>query len=168
MGVGPAGRKRVCRPPLPKRGRSPMADEVLRMQNITKIYSNGFIANRDVNLVIQKNEIHGLVGENGAGKTTLMKMLFGMEIPNEGTIFINGKEEKIANPLDAIHKGVGMVHQHFMLLPSLTVAENVTLGVEPIKNGLYDFEKAVADAGEAIKAEESAPAVSGEEAPKAE
>ena len=122
-----------------------MANEVLRMQNITKIYSNGFIANKGVDLVIQQNEIHGLVGENGAGKTTLMKMLFGMELPNEGQIFINGKEEKIANPLDAISKGVGMVHQHFMLLPSLTVAENVTLGVEPIKNGLYDFEKAVAD-----------------------
>ncbi len=111
-----------------------MADEVLRMQNITKIYSNGFIANRDVNLVVQRNEIHGLVGENGAGKTTLMKMLFGMEVPNEGKIFIDGKEEKIASPLDAIHKGVGMVHQHFMLLPSLSVAENVTLGVEPVKN----------------------------------
>ena len=122
-----------------------MADELLRMQNITKIYSNGFIANKDINLVIHKNEIHGLVGENGAGKTTLMKMLFGMELPNEGQIFINGKEEKIANPLDAISKGVGMVHQHFMLLPSLSVAENVTLGVEPIKNGLYDFERAVAE-----------------------
>ncbi len=122
-----------------------MADEVLRMQNITKIYSNGFIANKDVTLAVQKNEIHGLVGENGAGKTTLMKILFGMELPNEGQILINGKEEKIANPLDAISKGVGMVHQHFMLLPSLTVAENVTLGVEPIKNGFYDFDKAVAD-----------------------
>lgn len=120
-----------------------MADEVLRMQNITKIYSNGYIANKDVTLAVGKNEIHALVGENGAGKTTLMKILFGMEEPQEGQIFINGKEEKIANPLDAIHKGVGMVHQHFMLLPSLTVAENVTLGVEPIRNGLYDFDRAV-------------------------
>ena len=117
-----------------------MADEALRMQNITKIYSNGFIANKDVTFSVGKNEIHALVGENGAGKTTLMKILFGMEEPQEGKIFINGVEEKLENPLHAISKGVGMVHQHFMLLPSLTVAENVTLGVEPIKNGLFDFE----------------------------
>lgn len=120
-----------------------MASEVLRMQNITKIYPNGFMANQDVSFVIGANEIHALVGENGAGKTTLMKILFGMEDCQEGKIFINGKEEKITNPLDAIAKGVGMVHQHFMLLPSLTVAENVTLGVEPMKNGLFDFETAV-------------------------
>ena len=120
-----------------------MAEEALRMQNITKIYSNGFIANKDVTFSVGKNEIHALVGENGAGKTTLMKILFGMEEPQEGKIFINGVEEKLENPLHAISKGVGMVHQHFMLLPSLTVAENVTLGVEPIKNGLFDFEGAV-------------------------
>ena len=72
-----------------------MADEALRMQNITKIYSNGFIANKDVTFSVGKNEIHALVGENGAGKTTLMKILFGMEEPQEGKIFINGVEEKI-------------------------------------------------------------------------
>ena len=120
-----------------------MAEEVLRMQGITKIYPNGFMANKDITFGIGANEIHALVGENGAGKTTLMKILFGMEDHQEGSIFINGKEEKIANSLDAIAKGIGMVHQHFMLLPSLTVAENVTLGVEPMKNGLYDFEGAV-------------------------
>ena len=120
-----------------------MAEEALRMQNITKIYSNGFIANKDVTFSVGKNEIHALVGENGAGKTTLMKILFGMEQPQEGKIFIDGVEEKLENPLHAISKGVGMVHQHFMLLPSLSVAENVTLGVEPIKNGLFDFEGAV-------------------------
>lgn len=120
-----------------------MAEEVLRMQGITKIYPNGFMANKDITFGIGANEIHALVGENGAGKTTLMKILFGMEDHQEGSIFVNGKEEKIANPLDAIAKGIGMVHQHFMLLPSLTVAENVTLGVEPMKNGLYDFEGAV-------------------------
>ena len=96
-----------------------MADEVLRMQNITKIYPNGFVANKDITFGVGANEIHALVGENGAGKTTLMKILFGMEPAQEGKIFINGKEEKIANPLDAIAKGVGMVHQHFMLVPSL-------------------------------------------------
>lgn len=120
-----------------------MAEEVLRMQGITKIYPNGFMANKDITFGIGANEIHALVGENGAGKTTLMKILFGMEDHQEGSIFVNGKEEKIANSLDAIAKGIGMVHQHFMLLPSLTVAENVTLGVEPMKNGLYDFEGAV-------------------------
>ena len=120
-----------------------MAEEVLRMQGITKIYPNGFMANKDITFGIGANEIHALVGENGAGKTTLMTILFGMEDHQEGSIFINGKEEKIANSLDAIAKGIGMVHQHFMLLPSLTVAENVTLGVEPMKNGLYDFEGAV-------------------------
>ena len=120
-----------------------MADEILRMQNITKIYSNGFIANKDVTFGVGKKEIHALIGENGAGKTTLMKILFGMEPCQEGKIFIDGKEEKIESPLHAISKGIGMIHQHFMLLPSLTVAENVTLGVEPIKHGLFDFESAV-------------------------
>lgn len=113
------------------------------MQDITKIYPNGFVANKDITFAVGEHEIHALVGENGAGKTTLMKILFGMEAPQEGKIFINGKEEKIANPLDAIAKGIGMVHQHFMLVPSLTVAENVTLGAEPMKNGLFDFDGAV-------------------------
>ena len=117
--------------------------EVMRMQDIIKIYPNGFVANKDITFAVGEHEIHALVGENGAGKTTLMKILFGMEAPQEGKIFINGKEEKIANPLDAIAKGIGMVHQHFMLVPSLTVAENVTLGAEPMKNGLFDFDGAV-------------------------
>lgn len=120
-----------------------MANEVLRMEGITKIYPNGFIANEGVTFAIEENEIHALVGENGAGKTTLMKILFGMEIPQHGAIYINGKKEKIENPLDAIAKGVGMVHQHFMLVPSLTVAENVTLGVEPTKGVFLDYEAAV-------------------------
>ena len=117
--------------------------EVLRMENITKIYPNGFVANKGVTFSIEANEIHALVGENGAGKTTLMKVLFGMEEAQEGKIFLNGQPVKITDPLDAIDKGIGMVHQHFMLVPSLTVAENVTLGAEPMKNGLYDFDQAV-------------------------
>ena len=119
-----------------------MADEVLRMQNITKIYPNGFVANKDITFGVGANEIHALVGENGAGKTTLMKILFGMEPAQEGKIFINGKEEKITNPLDAIAKGVGMVHQHFMLVPSLRRRERDARR-EPMKNGLFDFEGAV-------------------------
>jgi ABC-type uncharacterized transport system ATPase subunit len=117
--------------------------EALRMENITKIYSNGFIANKDITFSVEQGEIHALVGENGAGKTTLMKILFGMEPCQEGSIYVNGKKEKISSPLDAIAKGVGMVHQHFMLLNSLTVAENVTLGMEPKKKGLIDVDKAV-------------------------
>ena len=117
--------------------------EMLRMDHITKIYPNGFVANKDVTFAVNEGEIHSLVGENGAGKTTLMKILFGMEDKQGGDIFIREQKVKITSPLDAISKGVGMVHQHFMLLNSLTVAENVVLGIEPMKNGLFDFEEAV-------------------------
>ncbi|MEA4911966.1 MAG: ABC transporter ATP-binding protein [Oscillospiraceae bacterium] len=113
-----------------------MKSEVLRMENITKIYTNGFIASKDVTFSVHEGEVHALVGENGAGKTTLMKILFGMEQPQGGKIFINGKEENIDSPISAIKKGIGMVHQHFMQVPSLTVAENVVLGMEPMK-GLH-------------------------------
>lgn len=116
--------------------------EVLRMQNITKIYPNGFMANKDVNLVINEGEIHALVGENGAGKTTLMKILFGMEDHQGGSVLLDGKDANIANPLDAIAKGIGMVHQHFMQVPSLTVAENVTLGMEPGRGLVFDKKEA--------------------------
>ncbi len=117
--------------------------EALKMENITKIYPNGFVANKDITFSVQQGEIHALVGENGAGKTTLMKVLFGMEQPQDGKIYVNEKEVKISSPLEAIGLGVGMVHQHFMLLPSMTVAQNVTLGMEPKKGGLVDEEKAV-------------------------
>ncbi len=116
--------------------------EVLRMENITKIYSNGFMANKDVNLVINEGEIHALVGENGAGKTTLMKILFGMEDFQGGRVLLDGKDANISNPLDAIAKGIGMVHQHFMQVPSLTVAENVTLGIEPGKGLMFSQKEA--------------------------
>ena len=104
---------------------------VLEMQHIMKIYSNGVVANEDVSLELKKGEIHALLGENGAGKSTLMKVLFGIETPDQGKILLNGKETVIRSPQDAIEKGIGMVHQHFMLVPSLTVAENIILGVEP-------------------------------------
>ncbi|NLZ66560.1 MAG: ABC transporter ATP-binding protein [Clostridiaceae bacterium] len=120
-----------------------MAIEMLRMQNITKVYPNGFVANTDVSFSVDQGEIHALIGENGAGKTTLMKILFGMEDCQTGKIFIQGEESRFSSPLDAIAKGVGMVHQHFMLVPSLTVAENAVMGIEPLKNGIFDFEEAV-------------------------
>lgn len=117
--------------------------EILRMQGITKIYDNGFVANKDVTFSVNEKEILALVGENGAGKTTLMKILFGMEQPQGGQIFINGKEVKFQNPVEAIEAGVGMVHQHFMQVPSLTVAENVVLGIEPTKGLRFDMQKAI-------------------------
>ena len=116
------------------------------MLNIMKIYSNGVVANEDVTLELQKGEIHALLGENGAGKSTLMKVLFGIETPDQGKIILNGQEVTIKSPQDAISKGIGMVHQHFMLVPSLTVAENIILGVEPKKGLFIDFNKAVAEA----------------------
>ncbi|MBR2827537.1 MAG: ABC transporter ATP-binding protein [Erysipelotrichaceae bacterium] len=120
-----------------------MSKEVLRMDGITKIYSNGFTANHDVNLVLHEGEILALVGENGAGKTTLMKILFGMESHQGGHIEVNGTTVKINSPLDAIALGIGMVHQHFMQVPSATVAENVTLGIEPRQGSVYDKKEAI-------------------------
>lgn len=119
-----------------------MKKEILRMEGITKIYSNGFTANKNVNFVVNEGEIVALCGENGAGKTTLMKILFGMEDYQSGTIQIFGSKEKIKNPLDAIAAGIGMVHQHFMQVSSSTVAENVTLGIEPRKGMIFDKQKA--------------------------
>lgn len=116
---------------------------VLVMERITKIYENGFAANKNVTFSINKGEIHGLVGENGAGKTTLMKVLFGLEKPDEGRILLDGKEIRIENPLKALEYGIGMVHQHFMLVGSLTVAENMVLGMEPKQGLLFDYKEAV-------------------------
>lgn len=119
---------------------------VLEMQHIMKIYGNGVVANEDVSLDLKKGEIHALLGENGAGKSTLMKVLFGIEFPDEGKIILNGKEVTIKSPQDAISKGIGMVHQHFMLVPSMTVAENIILGAEPKKGLFIDMNKAVEEA----------------------
>ncbi len=116
---------------------------VLSMENITKVYKDGFAANKNVNLSVRKGDIHGLVGENGAGKSTLMKVLFGQEPPETGTIFFKGKPVSIGSPLAALKLGIGMVHQHFMLVPSLTVAENMVFGMEPTKGAIFDYREAV-------------------------
>ncbi|HQC47925.1 MAG TPA: ABC transporter ATP-binding protein [Bacillota bacterium] len=117
---------------------------VVRMEKITKIYPNGIAANRDVDFTIRKGEIHALIGENGAGKSTLMKILFGLEQPTDGTIYLNDERVTLSSPLEAISKGIGMVHQHFMLVSSLTVAENIVLGMAPKKGGLFiDYKEAV-------------------------
>lgn len=110
--------------------------EALHMKNIVKVYSNGVMANKDVTLCVNQGEIHALSGENGAGKSTLMKILFGEEQPTSGEIYINGKKENITSPQMAIRMGIGMVHQHFMLVPSLSVTENMIMGIEP-KKGLF-------------------------------
>ncbi|MDY3282202.1 ABC transporter ATP-binding protein [Dysosmobacter sp.] len=122
-----------------------MAEEyVVQMKGITKVYPNGIAANQDVDLFVRKGEIHALMGENGAGKSTLMKMLFGLEQPTSGEIWVNGEKVNLTSPTVAISKGIGMVHQHFMLVPSLTVAENMVLGMVPKKSGLFiDRKRAV-------------------------
>ena len=107
---------------------------VLEVRNITKRFP-GVLANDQVSFTLEAGEIHAFLGENGAGKSTLMNILYGLYQPDEGEIFINGKQVIITSPLDAIRMGLGMVHQHFMLVPTVTVAENVMLGNE-IKRGM--------------------------------
>ncbi|MCT4595260.1 MAG: ABC transporter ATP-binding protein [Anaeromicrobium sp.] len=115
----------------------------LEMDKITKIYPGGVVANYEVDFSVQEGEIHALIGENGAGKSTLMKILFGMEKQTEGKVFLKGKELNMNSSLDALSNGIGMVHQHFMLVPSLSVAENIVLGSE-IKKGVFlDKSKAI-------------------------
>ena len=110
---------------------------VLRMEGITKAYP-GVVANDRVSLELNQGEILALLGENGAGKSTLMKILYGLEIPDEGRIELRGESLHLESPKDAIRAGIGMVHQHFMLVPTLTVVENIALGLssgrEPFTN----------------------------------
>ena len=101
----------------------------IEMKNITKRFT-GVIANNKVNLCIESQEIHSLLGENGAGKTTLMNILFGIYEPDEGSISIKGQAANIRNPKNALSMGIGMVHQHFMLVNRMTVLENIILGYE--------------------------------------
>jgi len=115
---------------------------VLELSNITKRFP-GVLANDHISLRLEKGEILALLGENGAGKTTLMNILYGLYSPDEGTIRVNQKEISISNPRDAIDNGIGMVHQHFMLVPVLSVTENVMLGNEFTKSGIFlDKQKA--------------------------
>src|SRR5512147_2681465 len=102
---------------------------VLELKGITKRFP-GVLANDHINLVLEQGEILALLGENGAGKSTLMNILYGLYQPDEGEIFVDGQKITVHSPTDAINAGVGMVHQHFMLIPVFTVAENVMLGAE--------------------------------------
>ena len=116
---------------------------VLELRGITKEFP-GVLANDNINLTLEKGEIHALLGENGAGKTTLMNILYGLYRPTKGEIYINGQKVELSGPTDAIRQGIGMVHQHFMLIPVLTVAENVMLGEEEIQKGIFLNRKTVA------------------------
>jgi ABC-type uncharacterized transport system ATPase subunit len=119
-----------------------VATNALEMRGITKAFP-GVVANDQVDFTVRAGEIHALVGENGAGKTTLMNVLYGLVHADAGEILIDGKPARISGPRDAIALGIGMVHQHFMLIPVFTVGENVMLGREPVTGpGFYDRAKA--------------------------
>lgn len=117
---------------------------ILELRGITKQFP-GVLANDHVDLTLNQGEILALLGENGAGKTTLMNILYGLYRPDEGEIFIRGKKTEIQNPHDAIRMGIGMVHQHFMLVPVFTVTENVMLGVESTVAGVFLDRQAAAE-----------------------
>src|SRR5215467_10184960 len=98
----------------------------------------GVVANDDVSLDVRRGEVHALLGENGAGKSTLMNILYGLYHPDLGEILLNGRPTTFGSARDAIRAGIGMVHQHFMLIPVMTVAENIVLGTEPREGILLD------------------------------
>ena len=114
------------------------SQKVIEMQNIVKKFGD-FTANDGINLTVHKGEIHAILGENGAGKSTLMKQLYGMFLPTSGQILVNGKPVVLDSPKKAIEAGIGMVHQHFMLVPPFTVTENIVLGMEPVKGLALDM-----------------------------
>ena len=114
-------------------------EELLRMEHISKRFGD-FYANHDVNLSVAKGEVHTLLGENGAGKSTLMNILIGLYQPTEGSIFLNGRQVRIESPSQAVKLGIGMVHQHFMLVEAMTVFENMILGDRNSKGIFIDRE----------------------------
>jgi len=120
----------------------------LELKGITKRFGS-LVANDRIDLSVAPGQVHALLGENGAGKTTLMNVLYGLLQPDEGEILLDGKPAKFRSPNDAIAAGIGMVHQHFMLVPVFTVAENVTLGIEEANRaGLLDRRKTRRDVAE--------------------
>ncbi len=128
-----------------------MSEIILKLEDITKIYSNGVVANKNINIELEKGEIHSIVGENGAGKSTLMKIIFAIEKATSGKIFYKGNEVNFSSSMEAINNGIGMVHQHFMLIPSFTVAQNIVLGSEPKNGSFIDMKEAVRQTQELAK-----------------
>lgn len=122
-------------------------ENVIEMREITKVFGE-FVANDKINLELRKGEIHALLGENGAGKSTLMNMLAGLLEPTSGEIVVNGQVVKLDSPSKAASLGIGMVHQHFMLVDAFTVAENIILGSELTKNGVLDIARATREINE--------------------
>src|SRR5439155_1671790 len=117
---------------------------ILELHGITKRFP-GVLANDHIDLTLNDGEILALLGENGAGKTTLMNVLYGLYQPDEGEIIVKGQRISVHSPNDAIAAGIGMVHQHFMLVPVLTVTENVMLGVESLRGGVFLDRKAASN-----------------------
>ena len=118
--------------PDEKTGR-PDEQYVVQMKGITKVYPNGVAANQGVDFFLRRGEIHALMGENGAGKSTLMKMLFGLEQPTSGEIWVNGEKLSLTSPTVAISHGIGMVHQNFMQIDHMSITENIILGHAPTR-----------------------------------
>lgn len=117
-------------------------NNIIEMKDIVKKF-DGFVANDHINLEIRDGEVHALLGENGAGKSTLMNILYGLYTQDEGEIYFKGKKVDIKGPGDAIKLSIGMVHQHFMLIPTFSVAENLILGAEPVKGIMLDMKTAI-------------------------
>ncbi len=134
-----------------KKGRSAKLPPIVEMKNIVKIYPDGTVALRGVDLKVDEGEIVGLLGENGAGKTTLMKILSGLIPPTKGEIKVKGKKVQFKSPKDALALGIGMVHQHFTLIPQFSIVENVILGYERKRFLSIDWDKAVKDVQELAK-----------------
>ncbi len=124
---------------------------MLEMRGIRKEFP-GVVANDNVDLDVRRGEVHALLGENGAGKSTLMNILYGLYRPDAGEILLHGKPVTFSSARDAIAAGIGMVHQHFMLIPVMTVAENIVLGVEPRDGLLLDEQGARAARARALAA----------------
>src|ERR687885_547644 len=117
---------------------------MLELRNITKRFGD-VLANDHVNIKVEPGTIHAIVGENGAGKSTAMRIAYGFYTPDSGEILVEGEPREVRTPHDAIALGIGMVHQHFMLVETMTVAENIVLGAEPGSASALDLNRAAAE-----------------------